>query len=601
MVWETLHCEMQGPTFSTGQCLSSTIHCEFNIFPLERIMAAGDQFKKRRTLTQASNPMGSGFQPRQFTTPQRTPLNIYSGPLPVQQSPYQQYGASVPPAGASVGASMGTVSPNTAMDFKRRVGGLNYQQPSSMAPQGPRTPQPDTASTFVNPVQTGRVPMSPLASNARPQGNPFLDDQRTAMAEQGLTDRMNALTQRSQTLNPMGMAAPGQLPIDQYRDPRMDALMARENARLQNTPANPFVAEMNDPNRMTPEMKQRFGESAVGYRMAGGVAADPTNGRSRFTGDNPLAQDTAEYAENLRRVAAGEGVMIQPGGRGSNQQFIGFNNTRQGAEAAVNARRDAGGFVIRSGPLRGKAYNSPEAIAARKEFEAEKAAKHEAFKAANGGMNYAQARRANQRSDRMEGKFKKAVRQGLNPMSPQAFAMFPDQAAAARGRYQNRDGAPKNPMETGAYARGSNTVESRAASMARNVDRESSPLFAAIGVQPGGGIQSLDSGLSGWSGDVSDEMLKEIQGYALDHKEASDSDNPFTVGGAGDRTSEYRSGLWAELTSIPDDPAARRAWYEKYRAHKNAVTNPMSGAPSPSNPPPSPNMPFFPAGTPVGR
>jgi hypothetical protein len=436
--------------------------------------------------------------------------------------------------------------------------------------------------------------MSPLARNAQPQGNPFMDDQQAAMAEQGLMDRMNALTARSQSMNPMGMAAQGQTSIDQYRDPRMDAMMAQEAARQQNTPQNPFVGEMNDPSRRTPEMTQRLGESAVGYRMAGGVAADPTNGRSRFTGDNPLAENTAEYARGLQGVAAGEGVMIQPGGRGSNSQYLGFNNTRAGAEQAALASAGPTNAGVRA------YYDNPVLKQKQADFAASKKAKEEQFMQET-GMNYAQARRAEKTAKRQDAIFQRRVKSGMNPMSPSAFAAFPEAAGRFQDAYANRGkggaAGAQNPMAP--TAAGPRTVETQMAAAERIQTRESSsPHMTAIGVQPGTGLAGLNTAMQARlkedpSASFSDESLKEYQQQAQDYSTLStDQNDQFNLGDTP--FDQYRSTLWKELAGLPDNPRARAEWLKKFRGSNNAVTGATTD-------PTVGNTPYFPPGTPVGR
>jgi hypothetical protein len=447
------------------------------------------------------------------------------------------------------------------------------------------------AAPFVNPMPTGRVPMSPLARNARPQGNPFMDDQQAAMAEQGLMDRMNALTARSQSMNPMGMAAQGQTPIDQYRDPRMDAMMAREAARQQNTPRNPFVDEMNDPSRRTPEMTQRLGESAVGYRMAGGVAADPTNGRSRFTGDNPLAENTAEYARGLQGVAAGEGVMIQPGGRGSNSQYLGFNNTRAGAEQAALASAGPTNAGVRA------KYDNPVLRQKQADFAASKKAREEQFMQET-GMNYAQARRAEKTAKRQDAIFQRRVKSGMNPMSPSAFAAFPEAAGRFQDAYANRGkggaAGAQNPMaaafEPGAPDTPENTKlmgETRAANASGSVTLQSYGITADS--TPQDLVSAYDAGTQ--SGDISDEGLQDIFTHVKTYKPEKGQTSPFLPGSVGVASVPE---MWQELWSMPVDtpPDKLRDWHNRYRAESNSRK---------SKGPAAGNSPYFPPGTPVGR
>jgi len=411
------------------------------------------------------------------------------------------------------------------------------------------------------------------------------------MAEQGLMDRMNALTARSQSMNPMGMAAQGQTPIDQYRDPRMDAMMAREAARQQNTPQNPFVAAMSDPNRMTPEMKQRLGEAAVGRRMAGGAAGDPTGMGARFTGNNPLAQGAAQFAQDQQRVAAGEGVMIQPGGRGSNQQFLGFSNSRESAEQSANA------LAGRENPDVRAQYDNPLLKQRQADFAASKRAREDQFMQET-GMNYGQARRAEKTATRQDALFKRAVKSGMNPMSPAATARFPE----AAGRFQDArrgsgQAAARNPMAP--TTTGPRTVETQMAAAERIQTRESSsPHMTAIGVQPGTGLAGLNTAMQARlkedpSASFSDESLKEYQQQAQDYSALStDQNDQFNLGDTP--FDQYRSTLWRELAGLPDNPRARAEWLKKFRGSNNAVTGATTD-------PTVGNTPYFPPGTPVGR
>lgn len=402
-------------------------------------MAGGDLFNRRRMLTQnVRPPRPTGAQPTQpsYNIPSLRGLGVspeyqpgvdmsQMRPSRNRQTPQQMYGSqSRARAGGNAAASMlMPFSPAGAIGTGSAWGEATTRSPESYAIRGMIT-----QSQADNPM---RFPMHPdQVTNAAMDANTAEARANVAwsLATPGIPGSSIENAQRA------GGRAPGGYDGNSGGMSTYNSFQAGLSNGY-----NGNIAYANDPNRYNP-MDER--SQAIQRRNA----ADQTAGRpvgqgSRFTGNNPMAQNTTEYARGLQGVAAGEGVMIQPGGRGSNSQYLPFKSSPQEAEAVAMAER-----LDKTGEVRRK-YDDPRLKAKQREFAAKKLADEQAFMAANGGMNYAQARRANKRADRQDAIFQRRVKSGMNPMSPSAFAAFPEAAGRFRDAYAQRGGKQEqNPM-----------------------------------------------------------------------------------------------------------------------------------------------------------
>jgi hypothetical protein len=168
---------------------------------------------------------------------------------------------------------------------------------------------------------------------------------------------------------------------------------------------NGNVGYVADPNRASAERNIASSRANAQRLAEGGAAADPTNGRGRFGGayGAGLDADATALAEG-RAVRTADGKVVY---------FTGTQESARQAQAAGKTEREA---------LRNRDnQNVPEAELKRRAAAdaqaAARAAKHQAFKDANGGMNYRQYDRMTGSSNGNNSLTLKAVREGR--LSPQ--------------------------------------------------------------------------------------------------------------------------------------------------------------------------------------
>lgn len=161
--------------------------------------------------------------------------------------------------------------------------------------------------------------------------------------------------------------------------------------------------------------------------------------------------------------------------------------------------------------------------------------------------------------DRRDGvKFKHMVSRGMNPMSDQARALFPNQVAKMNG--QTLPGM--NPMGS------PGTVESQQAGLNKvSTDMVSNPHIVAMGGKPDATLADINSGVSAHlasGGTFSDESLKAFQEHAkAQGATKTDEYNPFVMGPSDGGGLDGQ--MWAELAVLPDTPEARSDWVARYK------------------------------------
>jgi hypothetical protein len=359
-----------------------------------------------------------------------------------------------------------------------------------------------------------------------------------------------------------------------------------------------IVGADRDPLRMTPNQKLRLAEQSAERYMGGGAAADPTNMRGRFGGayGQTLNNDAAAIRDG-RAVRLADGSVVY---------HTGNQESARAAQLAGKTEREA--LRDRSRPAA-----TPEEQKRRDAADAAKAAreaKHNAFKAANNGMNYGQY----DRMQRQNALTMRAVGEGrLNPMEAQ-FRMQTraDKALRRAGRadlmstaggrpvpgslfpdpFQKRGGqqAPANPITSMVGPGSTNTLEDR---MFRDTKRQenlaSSPTLTAMGVTPSHtpedfvstvGQYLFEPKAGGWgslfdpSGDgtyqmkeISDAGLSEIFNHVKLFDKKDGGKPPFPEG-------SFYNDLWA----LPADtqPADLRRFF-------NNILNSMNAAQSGQN------------------
>ncbi len=193
------------------------------------------------------------------------------------------------------------------------------------------------------------------------------------------------------------------------------------------------------------------------------------------------------------------------------------------------------------------------------------------YKDKNAGMSPRQVRRERLQTQREDNRMRKAVMRGMNPMSPQATAMFPEASARFQQNMQKQKSggvAMQNPMLDAFKPDAPTTPENRAArasvrSTLVNGDQATgappSPTLSAFGVRddmtPDQFRWAIVGGLE--SGDASLEGIQDIFNFVKTYDAGEDGGNPFAFAPGLDT-------LW----SLPADakPEELSKWYREYRA-----------------------------------
>lgn len=344
-----------------------------------------------------------------------------------------------------------------------------------------------------NPIRNGYAPAGrgPVPRSVASQAPNYYQQQAAGMDAESvrrrdLAGQIDALRQRSQRDNPMAPQAPAYDPMQAEidRGTRQGNIMfepgatsssgATRNFRniepdeLNSTTAgtvngyNGQTGYAQNPMRLSPEQKYDFAKRNARRIVGGGAAADPTNMRGRFGGAYGAGLDADAAA-----IAGGTAVRLADG---TVVRHTGTQDQARAAQVAGKTEREA---------LRDRNnMNVPQAEldrrAAADAQKAARAAKHQAFKDANGGMSYRQYDRMTGSSNgnnaltmkavregrlspeeanyRMQLRAEKALRRSGNPITggtSQAGRFFPDQMAGRGGQNQ----AGPNPISSAASDR----------------------------------------------------------------------------------------------------------------------------------------------------
>jgi hypothetical protein len=211
-----------------------------------------------------------------------------------------------------------------------------------------------------------------------------------------------------------------------------DFIQRQEAARQQNTRygdfSQPAGQAYSNGLDISPEAMAARQAQRLGAMQPGGAQM-----QQRFGPASPLGQQASQYASDQARKDAGQGVFIQEGGYGQPQEFLPFNNTRLGAEANARAMAEQ----RRTDPT-APGYRSAQT---RTDQLKEGLARRQAALAS--GLP---KQRAQEKMQRLQDRtLKRAVARGLNPLSPQAQAMYPEAAGRLRGALAGGGLAPANP------------------------------------------------------------------------------------------------------------------------------------------------------------
>jgi hypothetical protein len=402
-------------------------------------------------------------QPRKGPT--RVPQNPLMGGVP--QIPRVQFGAM--PNGQMVPRDV--LSPNQQLDWERARREAGGSSPISNPLMGdvPQVPRAQFGAMpggqmipreVLNPAQqadwerarreAGGSPLvtNPLTggatSNAAAWGSITGGEFALPAAPAAPSPTLQAIqqiTQRGQLANsfvgpqsPLSTISPG-------AQSQMGFMQRQEAARQQNTRYGDFTppagqAYSNSLSLRPEDIRSRLA-NREGSMQPGGAQM-----QQRFAPESPLGMRADTFQRGQMGVDRGEGVFIQEGGRGSNQTYLGFNNTQEGALAAAQemarARRED-----RTAP----GYRSPEERAALLQQGLDR--RQSAIEA---GLP---KQRAEEKRMKLQDKsLKRAVTRGLNPLSPQAQALYPEAAGRLRaarmgGGQQNAPANAANPFASG--------------------------------------------------------------------------------------------------------------------------------------------------------
>lgn len=410
-----------------------------------------------------------------------------------------------------------------------------------------------------NPMLT--TPNTPLVSNSMmpyrgPSAVGVAGDRAAAAQIQNSASQINSLVARSQAANPMVPRSPGFGVVnpDAESARRLAPMLAQDAARQQNTPMNGMTAYEANPLRLRPDQKLNLAEQNTARYMGGGAAADPTRLAGRF---NPMVDQINSQAN---AVASGRGWYL--GG-----QFVGATGNPQWG-TAENMRR------------RVELNNAPQQATQeqRDSAQARRAGAQRQFMDENNGMNYLQARRAERQAGLKERSFKKAVTRGLNPMSPEAQALFPQQVAKMKG--QPGVQANQNPMGSPIAAGAPNTAENL---QARNSIRAGitqgvpatattpaippSPFIQSLGVTADAAPADIETGLNDMmlrSEVPSPEGLKDLR-ILVGTYTGTDGESPF----ASTEVPES----WDALRNLPENASNEQltSWWNSHQEKVKAL------------------------------
>lgn len=368
-----------------------------------------------------------------------------------------------------------------------------------------------------------------------------------------LARSIDAIRERSQVKFPSNPMSPMYGVVDPATESarRLAPMLAQDAARRQNTPMNGMTAYEADPTRYRP------GDPAIQARQLDN-AQRVTSGRLMDrTRSNPMADQINAQAN---AVASGRGWYL--GG-----QFVGATGNPQWGTAENMRRRVEMG-------------NAPQQATQeqRDSAQARRAGAQRQFMEENNGMNYLQARRAERQAGLKERSFRKAVTRGLNPMSPEAQALFPQQVAKMRG--QSVAQANQNPMGSPIAAGAPNTAENL---QARNSIRAGitqgvpatattpaippSPFIQSLGVTADASPADVETGLNDMmlrSEVPSPEGLKDLR-ILVGTYTGTDGDSPFASTEVPDS--------WDALRNLPENASDEqlKSWWNSHQEKVKAL------------------------------
>jgi hypothetical protein len=257
---------------------------------------------------------------------------------------------------------------------------------------------------------------------------------------------------------------------------------------------NGNVGYAADPNRASAERNIASSQANAQRLAEGGAAADPTNGRGRFGGAYGvgLDADATALAEG-RAVRTADGNVVY---------FTGTQESARQAQTAGKTEREA--LRNRDNPAATEEERDRRARADA--AKAERAAKHDAFKRANGGMNYRQYDRMTGGSNGNNALTMKAVREGR--LSP-AEANYRMQIRAEKALRRSGNPVPAGTSQAGRLFPDMMPKQSGNTSSAQNpmaltfagMTRESSPTADSLSAATDLAVATVN-GVTGPDGNV---------------------------------------------------------------------------------------------------
>lgn len=304
-----------------------------------------------------------------------------------------------------------------------------FSPPPTASPAG--SPLTGSAGNFYGTPQMSQSPLS-LAT----RGQMLADQNRQNSGMEQLTGQIQGLTRQSQIQNPLLPSAPT-AGVPSLRSPaaqsQMDFIQRQESARQLNTRQGDFSQSAgqqyaNNLSLRPDDMRDRLASRDASLQPGGAQM------QRRFAPESPLGQEADYYRRGQQGVDAGEGVFIQEGGYGSPQKYLGFNMSREQAETSAQemaARRR----TDRTAP----GFRSEEQRAAQLQQGLDRR-----NKAIASGLP---KRRAEEKKAALQDRtLKRAGMRGMNPLSPQAQALYPEAVGRLRAARPGGQAAPANPL-----------------------------------------------------------------------------------------------------------------------------------------------------------
>lgn len=398
--------------------------------------------------------------------------------------------------------------------------------------------------------------------------------------------------------------------------------IAQTNENWSHSPLSNFAGQPGGVPSVTEQDIAGFNAQApMRYGQGGSTGAGMLDRADYFAGAGAMNQNM------LQRQAAGEGVVMQPGGYGSPLMFAerqmseqdaldqATQRMQEGMQGSQTFAEDYQGPFTRSPSSRrlGSPFRPGETAYTSREqalrdlgntVEADKIAKDREARMEEvkrrrrelglpvGPGERREAREAERRQNLIRGQRQNAIRRGIDPSSSQAAGLFPElyQDTQETKRQSRIGGSPLSQQGDGFVTSADGAVSvplvpqdapktpgnMQQANQAVAVLLGSRPLFAAAGVLPAedGSLPTPNDFVDAMNSYFSDNPavdpdekdLLAMHQAATQFAKNSETDKPFGGTLFGSRHNEELSFLWDDFSKIDiKDDKARREWFSKYR------------------------------------